>query len=291
MLSVTLTRGLPASGKSTWAKQQVAGATNGAIKRVNKDDLRAMLDVSRWSKTNEEFVKKVRDFVVIEALLLGKHVIVDDTNLEDSHYNRIRELIDQHPKLRGRVQVSYKDFTHVPIEECLRRDALRANGVGETVIRGMYKRYLAPPVLPQPKRDPSKPNAIIVDVDGTLANNTSGRGWYDHHRVDEDSLHEHIASLVQRHSNDHAIIIVSGRKECSRTLTDKWLRQHNIPFNMLLMRRDDDERKDSDVKREIYHAQIRDRYNVAFVVDDRNEVVDMWRSEGLFCLQVAEGDF
>ncbi|MFN5657022.1 MAG: AAA family ATPase, partial [Pseudanabaena sp.] len=55
MLTVYFTIGLPASGKSTWAKEKVNKSPN-IIKRVNKDELRAMLDNSYFSKGNEKFV-------------------------------------------------------------------------------------------------------------------------------------------------------------------------------------------------------------------------------------------
>jgi predicted kinase len=75
MKEVILTKGLPASGKSTWAKKQVLESTTN-YKRVNKDDLRDMLDAGRFSKGNEAFLLTVRDFVILEALNKGYHVIV-----------------------------------------------------------------------------------------------------------------------------------------------------------------------------------------------------------------------
>ena len=57
------------------------------------------------------------------------------------------------------------------------------------------------------------------------------------------------------------------------------------------MRDDDDRRADDIVKRELL-ARMRDgRFNPELAIDDRRRVVDMWRSEGLVCAQVAEGDF
>ncbi|MFP5226446.1 MAG: AAA family ATPase, partial [Acidobacteriota bacterium] len=64
----------------------------GAYKRVNKDDLRAMLDSGRWSRENEKMVLQFRDHIIVEALKSGKHVIVDDTNLALKHEGRLRQL-------------------------------------------------------------------------------------------------------------------------------------------------------------------------------------------------------
>ena len=57
------------------------------------------------------------------------------------------------------------------------------------------------------------------------------------------------------------------------------------------MRKTGDNRKDAIVKREIYETHIKDKYQVDYVLYDRNQVVEMWRSLGLTCLQVADGDF
>jgi hypothetical protein len=52
-----------------------------------------------------------------------------------------------------------------------------------------------------------------------------------------------------------------------------------------------DSRRDSVVKREIFEREVRDRYHVVGVFDDRMQVVKMWRELGLTVFQVAEGDF
>ena len=90
-------RGLPGSGKSTYAKQLVTESPN-MYKRINRDDLRAMFDNGYWSKGNEKFVKQVRDILIIKGLEEGKHVIVDDTNLSTTNETRIRQLVQQFNK-------------------------------------------------------------------------------------------------------------------------------------------------------------------------------------------------
>ena len=90
---VILTKGLPGSGKTTWAAR-VQAESLGTYKRVNKDELRLMLDGGKWSPNNERFVEAVRDQVILAALAAGKDVIVDDTNLEPRHETHIRRLVD-----------------------------------------------------------------------------------------------------------------------------------------------------------------------------------------------------
>lgn len=145
MKTVYILRGLPASGKSTWARRKVDERPN-SVKRINKDDLRAMLDNSRWSPGAETFVLRTRDGLIREALHEGFHVIVDDTNLHPKHVERIREIVDEFKKNSGQdVRIEIVNFTDVPLEECIRRDRVRKDSVGEKVIRDMYIRYLAEP--------------------------------------------------------------------------------------------------------------------------------------------------
>ena len=135
------------------------------------------------------------------------------------------------------------------------------------------------------------PLAIVCDLDGTLAH-LNGRSPYDASNALDDLLNVPVAHIVQTYAaTGAAVIIVSGREAKYRRQTETWLERHDIPYDALFMRRSRDFRKDTVVKTEIYKAEIRDRYAVLFVLEDRNQVVEMWRGMGLTCLQVAPGDF
>lgn len=134
MKTIYLLKGLPASGKSTWAKQKVSENPN--IKRINKDDLRAMLDNSKWTPANEKFVLKIRDIMIKEALNSGYHAIVDDTNLHPKHEAQMRQLAKE---LGAKVEIVNFDTS---LEECIKRDSERPNSVGKEVITSMYDRYI-----------------------------------------------------------------------------------------------------------------------------------------------------
>lgn len=295
MLTVYMTKGLPASGKTTWAKEKLEALGSGKATRVNKDELRAMMH-SQWSEYNEKQILVVRDYIITASLLSGRHVIVDDTNLAPKHQRQLEEIA----KANG-AHVEVVDFTSVPFEECVRRDQKRPNYVGEKVIRKMWKRYLAPnlqsPIAPP--LDPLKHDCIIIDVDGTMAL-MNGRSPYDYDKVSTDVKNEPIVRMIRmidqaRYNNSQLRFnIVSGRDSVCHDETEKWVAQKvfngSHDFN-LFMRAPGDKRDDTIIKREIYERYIRPFFNVLFVLDDRDKVVRMWRDLGLTCLQVADGDF
>lgn len=92
-------------------------------------------------------------------------------------------------------------------------------------------------------------------------------------------------------SDGFHIIYVSGRPEDYREETLEWLKRHDLNSGPLFMRLPKDYRKDAIVKEEIYRKNIEPFYDVLFCLDDRQQVVDMWREIGLVCLQCAPGDF
>ena len=277
MKKVIITKGLQGCGKTTWAKQMQVDFPH-QYKRVNKDDLRLMLDNSVWSKGNEKFVLKLRDNIILQALEDGKNVIVDDTNLNVAHENHIRELV------KGLAEVEIKDFTDVDIETCIKNDAKRFNPVGEKIIRQTYKQWLyKEPVKPEYVFN--APDVVICDMDGTLSL-FGNKNPYDRD-FENDELNLIVAQIIKGNN----VLLVSGRKEKYRNQTMQFLNKYGVKFIDLFMRKDNDDRKDSIVKKEIYDNEILGEYNVLFVLDDRNVCVKLWRSLGLVCLQVANGDF
>jgi hypothetical protein len=147
--------------------------------------------------------------------------------------------------------------------------------------------------------DITKPRAIIVDIDGTIAHRKD-RGSYDWKRVGEDEPDEVIRDLMyamidhfrsyDNDSEDVYIIYVSDRDSVCRQETIEWLNLHNFPDGMLYMRAENDARKDSIVKYELFDKNIRNDYNVLFVLDDRLSVCRMWHKIGLKLLRVGGPD-
>lgn len=133
MNKLVLTRGIPGSGKSTWAKAWVDLAPKDRI-RVNRDDIRSMLG-PYWIPTREDLVTRIENMMVQSAIGQGYSVVVDATN-----FSKTDRFVNMLP---SSYQVEIKDFTDVPLELCLERDKTRENPVGEDVIRGFYNKNVA----------------------------------------------------------------------------------------------------------------------------------------------------
>jgi trehalose-6-phosphatase len=149
----------------------------------------------------------------------------------------------------------------------------------------------SPPSTPS-RQQAERPSVVLVDVDGTLAL-AQGRSHYDESTVSQDLPNAAIITLVQALSRDgHRIIVLSGRTEAARVDTLAWLQEHlQVPLAGVYLRAVGDRRRDATVKHEIYRDHIHGRYEVLCVLEDRDQVVKLWRSLGLTCLQVAPGDF
>lgn len=308
MKQLILTQGLPGSGKTTWANEQAEQANRDSCDGrpcermiiVCKDDIRRELGGTH-SKEREAEVVRIRDSRIANALQSGQSVISADTNFARTHKVRLEGLARQHG-----AAFSIQRF-RTPIEECVRRDALRDESVrvGRSVIDGMVKSYKldtdptwygTDPTLLVPRYTPTAglPWVILSDLDGTLAlfDEKAHRGPYDASRCDEDDANYPVlATLVSMRQNGWHVIYLSAREDTYRTKTEWWLKTVGAPAGPLYMRPALDGRKDWIVKSELFEAHIRGKYNVLYVLDDRNQVVNFWRRLGLTVFQVAEGDF
>ncbi|MEI7675101.1 MAG: AAA family ATPase [bacterium] len=286
---ILVLKGLPGSGKSSWAKDFVA-KSNGKAKRINKDDLRAMLDNSVYSKPNEKMILDARDTLVELFLTEGiETIIIDDTNFEAKHFDNMRVIADAFDAL---IEVEYKEFLDVTVDECIHRDSKRPNPVGEKVIRDMYNRYIAPTI--QDKYTNIKNgNTIICDIDGCAAHRTN-RNWFDLEKVHTDEPDSAVRNIVNNfYDKGYTVLFVSGREgtDICKKLTQQWLVENGFKHHALYMRKENDYRQDAIIKQEIYEQFIKDKYIVEFVLDDRDQVCKKWRELGLKCLQVQPGNF
>lgn len=283
MAKIIFLKGLPASGKSTWAKAELE---KGNFLRVNKDDIRSGM-LGGYSKRKEKDVIRIRNELICLGIKLGKNIIVDDTNLNPTHERTVRGIAKE---LNVGFEVN-DSFLEVSPDECVKRDLNRPNSVGESVIWQMYEQYIKKNPITVLDENFEKRRCVIFDVDGTLAHNLSGRSFYDLTKVDKDTPDPFLSVIADALDETEAyyldIVIVSGREETCRAETEAWLAKNMIPYQALYMRKAGDNRDDVIVKEEIYHEHIENNYAVLGVFDDRPKVCRMWRSLGFNVAQMG----
>lgn len=310
MIKVEMCVGIPGSGKSTYAKQVVAKDPSNWV-RVNNDDLRAMMNGSVYSPDYEKMVTDLRNHIIRDALKRGKNVIIDNLNLNKRHFDDVCAIAKS---VNADIQVFEKAF-YIEVEEAIERDSKREGKakVGEDVIRKWWKdsgktmfKHYKPRVevfkqrmgnlqntVPAPAYNPDLKEAVICDLDGTLAL-IHGRSPYDASDCDiKDLPNISVVKTVQLyHDVGYKIVFCSGRENKYEPETRRFIEKHlpNLQYE-LHMRKTDDFRKDAIIKEEIYQEFISGKFNVFVVLDDRTQVIEFWRSKGLPTWQVAPGDF
>jgi len=307
MLTVTATVGIPRSGKSSFARDEMKKHKN--LRRVNRDDIRGLIAHENLHNTNpfENEVSQIQHYLTILHLKNKFDVIIDNTNVKAERLNDIKKSIQEYcNEVQLPVLFQVKLF-NTDFEECVRRNeecrkrgdrfvpldiikamsSTLANNINNSSIKE-FKEVIYPFAKIEQLND--LPSAIICDIDGTVAD-ISHRNPYDTAKCLDDRPKQEIVDLVKLLSQKHKIIFVSGREEQFRDITALWIADAGMPCNGLYMRPTGDSRKDSVIKSEILENELLPKYNVALVLDDRLNVVKMWRSLGLTCLQVDWGDF
>ena len=155
-------------------------------------------------------------------------------------------------------------------------------------------------------------NIVVVDIDGTVADGTERvnkyllkkpKDWdsYFNECYTDKPIAEMIR-LVEALSDHYGIVFCTGRRRSTDAATRQWFRDHmktlrgynhSIMGMPILYRNDGDERHDTEVKPELLNEYLHQHpdYRVAFILEDRNSMVQKWRELGFRCLQVADGDF
>lgn len=276
-MTLTILRGLPASGKSTRAAELLK--TSGNSVRLNRDLLRTMLHCDRWSPRLEGVTKDAERALAKAALAKGLNVVIDDTNLADGTVESWKQLAKE---CGATVVIETID---TPLAACLARDRSREKRVGDHVIYGMamqYGRYQEP-----------EEGIVLCDLDGTLANidhrlhcsEQTPKDWVGFFAgIPNDTLRTDVLDRLLEHERaGRAVFFVSGRPDDYRAVTEAWLKDvlHGDRLHTaLFMRRAGDRRPDTVVKEEILTRYFQGRH-IVDVLDDRPSVIQMWRAHGL----------
>ena len=295
--------GAPGSGKSTFARYFLRTEDNWI--RVNRDDFRLMqFGDSLMIPFYEERISKMVEASVLTLLKSDTNVIIDATN---TSLRTIQDMIHTYTEY---ADISFKVFD-LPVDELVKRCDKRYEETGKFISKSVVERNVANlkhtlekfDFAPIPRKvqvattsyatqDKNLPKAVICDLDGTLSL-LNGRDPYNAATCDNDLLNTPVAAaLKMAKQQGYQVILLSGREDKFREPTVRFLNKHQIGYDLLLMRTSNDFRKDNIIKRELFEGEIQGKYFVEFLLDDRNQVVDMWRKDlHLPCFQVNYGDF
>lgn len=326
MRTLMIFKGLPGCGKSTEAAALIKREPKRWI-RINRDDLRGMAvgpgnNPHARDNDREELMRAMKESLMRQAFDNGYDVILDDTHLVPMTVKKLHKAAEGY----GDVTVIEKGF-NVSVETCIERDSKRTGfaHVGDKIIKDMARgagidkgRKLSDKQTyyePRPDsfkvvvQDESLPKAIMCDLDGTLAI-IGDRTPYDATDCDLKDIPNWpvIRAVLAMHAQGVKVMFMSGRDMKYRPETERFIEKYcrephvrfetkPIPYE-LHMRGETapdpdklDMRKDAIIKQELFDKYVAGKYHVLFVLDDRNQVVDFWRSIGLTCFQVAPGAF
>lgn len=307
MTTLTAMRGISGSGKSTRARE-IANETDAVV--INRDYFRIQL-LGAWFTGQEDDEDRVTiaENASVKALLkAGVDVVIDATHLNT-------RVLKKWARLASRLGAEFEVVdVEADVDECKRRVFARweaAQGtyaerfIEPSVIEKQARRFkdrqpvvADPPLIiePAPAWD-NRPWAVIFDLDGTAAIH-QGRSPYDYTRVKEDAPNEDLRmllSVLMLAVPNLKFIACSGRDDTCRDDTNDWLDTHGFPCSSLLMRDTEGDRdahgnkwRDVEVKYRLYNENVRDKYDILAVFDDRLQVVELWHQLGLPIYRVGD---
>ena len=292
-----LTRGIQGSGKTTWARQWVEEDPEHRI-RINNDDIRNMLG-KYWVTSRENLVSSIKKDMAEEAINRGYNIVVDNMNLnakEILFWKDMVKMANMDPD-GYQYEIEFKDF-FIPLEECIRRDAMRPNPIGEKVIRETWKRYKhfiqtteVERYVDNLRKYTGKPKCIVIDMDSTMCFNTTKRPWFGDGAAEgmiNDVPNTGMCDMIRKLQEDFVIVVATGRDTTQEAVTKEWLSKQGINADEFYFRTNKDYRKGVVVKKEQIEA-ILEKYDIVAIFDDCEPIVDMYREMGLTVLQPNKG--
>lgn len=318
-LKCVLMRGYPGCGKSFKAKEMASEWGNTVI--CSADDYwitpegKYNFDASKLKLAHDSCFN-----IFKKAIADGKNVIVDNTNLKYDDCKRYFEYVLKNNNLnstRYAIDFCEVEFNSFEVAVGLRSNREDGKNIPYDKMKAMYSLFKRSNCIPLMlsnfsnkinfvfQRDvveysfmentyvPSKDEAIICDLDGTIslfkmADGSELRNCYNASTCNADLINVAVAKAVSAlEMTGHKVIFLSGRESKYREPTVEFLNRVSEKFGLskdflLYMRATGDSRSDDIVKSELYNNHIKDAYNVVAVFDDRKKVVRLWRSMGLF---------
>lgn len=298
-----LTRGIPGSGKSTWAKAWVAEDPEHRI-RLNWDDTRNMMG-PYWVPSREPINKHMLWAGLNMAAYCTRpyDIVIDNMNLNPKDWKQYEEWITTYnqsmnsDETNTQYVLEFKDF-FISLEECIRRDSMRSNPIGEKTIKDIWRRYKhfiqtteVENVVNNLRPSTGKVPCIVVDMDSTMCFNTTKRPWYGEGAAEgmiKDVPNPGVVAVVKELQRKFPIVVVTGRDTTQATVTKQWLANQGIAPTDFYFRTAGDYRKGVEVKNELIN-QVLNKYDIVAIFEDCEPIVKMFRDMGLTVLQPNKG--
>lgn len=293
MAKLIVLQGCPCSGKTTWRKQYVEQNPETIVACL--DDIRYHIGNGKYSFDHEDRVREHENYIVDIGLKSGHEVIVDATNLNPKTISKWKAMAEKH-----NCEIEFKEF-YVPITEAIKRSKKRKEEGGlyisKNVLFTFYKKYYPNEFIDNrliKENDHICPNAVICDLDGTLALHV-GRTPFEWDKIETDKIDPRLRDILNMYMEKGILVIfVTGRDDSAKENTINWLKNPNNKLSQywcLYTRKSNDRRAGEVYKKEVYDKYIKDNYNVLCVFEDHSRCVQMWRNEGLLTCQVANLDY
>jgi predicted kinase len=290
MPKLVLLVGPPGSGKSTMARKMVIDQ---GFERFNQD---------------EQGKGHLHDFDI--AVFDRKDIVVDRMNFNKQQRSRYLDIA----KSKGyetEIVVLHENY-RTCFERVMSRqghETIKDEKNARAALGTFFGKYERPEAGEADKitflyPEGPKEKVIVCDLDGTLCDVEHRR----HHVRKPDGVKKDWVSFFKEIPNDPInmwckdiiekfdatglpTVFCSGRSTNEQRHTKDWLEKHGLGKFPLYMRDRHDSRQDSIVKEIILDFELLTRYVPYFMIDDRKQVVEMWRKRGFVCLQCDEGDF
>lgn len=286
--------GPPGSGKSTYAQKLIREDGDHGLNTVY---------------INQDTQGKEHRDIFLQALAQGQPVIVDRMNFSVMQ----RKFFIDEARAKGYGVVI--TVLHQPRKVCFERVMTRDNhptikdkSAANQALNTFFSKYERPTsdeadkinfVYPEGVKD----LAVICDLDGTLCDiehrlhhvrkpageKKNWKGFFED--LDKDTPHGWCVTILDGVCQNFTVVFASGRPDDYERRTRDWLKKNALSQEHLYMRCRGDHRQDYIAKEIILDFEILTRFKPLFFIDDRKQVVDLWRSRGFTCLACAEGEF